>query len=115
MRLKILLVEDDPDIARVTRRQLERHHQVTVATTLADARTLVDSTRFDAVLADLDLKAENCDELLAYLQRAQPGVRRVLYSGGKQETVQPRLERGLAHGVVPKPATVEQLLAAVKR
>ena len=52
---KILIVEDDAILLRRFRRQLEKRFVVTTASTLEEAKTLLDTKTFDILLTDMHL------------------------------------------------------------
>jgi DNA-binding response OmpR family regulator len=72
--LKILLVEDDPELARTVERVLARYgHVTTTATSVAGAEALTDT--FDCGILDIDLPDGNGVELAGrLLDRGQLGA-----------------------------------------
>ncbi len=106
-RMSILLVEDDPLVARATARLLRLRHEVTVAGGVAEALAALAGRAFDVVVSDFDLGDGTGDEVLARAAEVQPAARRVLYSG-----VSCRGAR-FAQRVVQKPATLEELDGAL--
>lgn len=112
MRGKILLVEDDPDLARGVRFNLEREeYTVTVAGDGAAARAAFRDGSFHAVLLDLNLPDADGLDLLKELRAAGRVVPVICLTARGQETdVVMGLELG-ADDYVRKPFGVAELLA----
>ena len=106
----LLLVEDEPSLAEGLAHSLGGSCSVTVAHSSEEARSALSRETFDAVIADLNLRRETAEGLLSEITERHPAVRRILFSGGITASVRP----GLVHAIVPKPASVEQLLAALR-
>jgi DNA-binding NtrC family response regulator len=61
-KLKVLIIEDDPDIARVLKLDIEnRGHGVVIATTQEEAYHIIEKKRFHFALLDLRLPIDNED------------------------------------------------------
>ncbi len=111
----ILVVDDDPVVRKATRRLLERRGFVVVEA--HDADTAVDvlagDTTIDVVLSDHSMPGRTGRQLLAEVAIRFPGVHRVLMSGfagdGVVHTVLPDLDVPF----VPKPFTIDELMAAI--
>ena len=68
--LRLFLIEDDPDVALLIRKHLERdRHQVTSCRTAADALIVLGNTAFDLVLLDQNLPDMSGIDLLRTLAR----------------------------------------------
>lgn len=79
---KILVVDDEEPLRLQFRRALDRDgHQVTLAASLAEAASLLESRRFDAAVVDLRLGDGTGLDLLRWLRREHPDCARVLASG----------------------------------
>jgi len=84
-RGRVLVVEDEPQIARTLRRLLEREHDVTIAT---DGRAALDAVRaddaFDVILCDLMMPAMTGMDLHDELARTDPALadRMIFLTGG---------------------------------
>jgi EAL domain-containing protein (putative c-di-GMP-specific phosphodiesterase class I) len=79
----VLIVDDEPNIARLIERILEReHHQVQVATDAEHARQAIEEKPFDLVLCDMNLSQASGLELLRYAKQQQPDVAVMLITGG---------------------------------
>ena len=81
----VLVVDDDPYVCDVVRRALEHHrYEVTVANDGRTARDLVESTRLDAILADVRMPGE-LDGISLYreVERMDQGLaRRFIFMTG---------------------------------
>ena len=113
MEYDVLVVDDERSIAQGTARLLHPLRAV-VASSIEEARTALDAHVPQVVLCDFFLRGENALPLLKYITDKHPGVRRVIYSGYRDPAVRAALHMGYADEVVAKPATHEQLLAAIK-
>jgi DNA-binding response OmpR family regulator len=71
LRPRILHVEDDPDVARVTQLLLRDVGDVVVATDLASGRAAMLATRFDLLLLDVELPDGSGLDLLPLARSAQ--------------------------------------------
>jgi DNA-binding response OmpR family regulator len=69
-KMRLLYVEDQAAFRAVVIPRFFAGHEVTVASTLAEARALVSSRTFDAVLLDYDLPDGKGIELLEDLQQS---------------------------------------------
>jgi CheY-like chemotaxis protein len=110
----ILLVEDEPAVARLTELVLSgAGYSVVPAEGHAAARELIAQNSFDLIIADTEMGARTPDlRGLSDFARAA-GCPVLLFSAHRfpQEQVS---EAGLA-GVIPKPFDIDDLLAAVER
>ncbi len=77
----VLHVEDDPDLHRVIKAMAGNRCTFTLATTLAEAESLVAREKFDVVILDLGLPDGSGWDLLPILRRLQPPPRIVVLSG----------------------------------
>jgi hypothetical protein len=111
----ILLVEDHADTARVLRRILEHAgFEVTHAGTVADARALASSTRFDLVISDVGLPDGTGVELMRFLH-THHRLRGIALSGfGTDDDVAASSAAGFAEHLT-KPVDWPQLRGAINR
>ena len=109
----MLVVDDERSIARGTARLLAPLRTM-VAGTIEEAHIALDTCVPQAVVCDYFLRDENALPLLKYITEKHPGVRRVIYSGYRDPAVRSALAQGYADAIVAKPATLEQLMAALK-
>jgi two-component system, cell cycle sensor histidine kinase and response regulator CckA len=113
---RVLVVEDDANVRRVTSQILVRHGYEVVTAENPDM-ALAELSRhhgaFDLLLTDLVLPGMNGRLLAAHVSREWPNIRVVYMSGYAGETI---LEQGILPAdehFLPKPFTVEELLAKV--
>ena len=117
MPARLLLVEDDPAIARTVIYTLEREGlQVNHSLLLGDARSLLAGMRFDALILDVGLPDGNGLELLRELrQHAQHQTMPVLVLSAHGEEIDRVLGLELgADDYVAKPFSPRELAARVK-
>ncbi len=114
--LRVLVVEDSPEIGRATSRLLHRRDcTVVVATTAGEARATLAIHTFDAVLCDYNLETETSEALLVEIADAHPHVRRVLYTGSDVAHLDHLLARGAVHAILEKTVPLEELIAELHR
>ena len=114
---RILLVDDDADFRKVTRRMLEQGgHTVTEA---ADGNVGLEHYRnqpADVVIMDVYMPAVDGIEALIRIQQEFPDIRIIVTSGGghmdKKDVLETAAQLG-ARRTLPKPFTRDALLAAV--
>ena len=106
---RILLVEDHPDTARVMRMVLQTmHHQVTFASTIAEALHLAETQPFDVVISDLGLPDGDGREMMRKIRQMQPIPGVALSGFGMQEDVRRSLEAGFSTHLT-KPVNIDLL------
>jgi signal transduction histidine kinase/CheY-like chemotaxis protein len=83
-RARVLVVDDEPGIARSLARALARDHDVATATSAHEAlKQLLESDRYDVVLCDLMMPDMTGVDLYAELERRRPELaQRVLFFTG---------------------------------
>ena len=79
-RLKVLHVEDDPDIFQVVHQVASEVADMVQATNLAEARQMLAQCRYDLVILDLDLPDGSGKELLPLLKGALPPIPVLVFS-----------------------------------
>jgi EAL domain-containing protein (putative c-di-GMP-specific phosphodiesterase class I)/DNA-binding response OmpR family regulator len=101
--LRILVVDDDPDLCRVACWTLEGMATCEVAHDLESAARLLDATAFDLVLIDVTLRGESGLALLDQLRYRWPDTAATVISGSDDlDVAQEALARGaLAYLVKP--------------
>lgn len=114
--MKILLVDDDPEIAHVARFSLEsRGHRVAVAESAAAALAAIDDESPEAVLLDVMLPDMDGRELHDRLRRERPDLPVVfLTAKSRSDEVEALRSRG-ATGVIVKPFDPLKLPEIVER
>ncbi|MDQ3034227.1 MAG: response regulator [Myxococcota bacterium] len=114
--IRVLLVEDDPDVRRSIQRVLEdAGHQLRGApdgaSALELARTAGDP--FDVLLSDVVMPRMSGPELAERLREVQPGLRVIFMSGHSGDALE---HRGMKRGapLLAKPFTPEKLLDRIR-
>lgn len=112
---RILLVEDDAVDAKTTMRLLGDIYQMTWATTLAEAKELVQSEYFDLVLLDLSLPDGHGLELLTQVRKNLRRDVPIVILTGHSGIVDERAMRASTDGYLTKAAAQQQsiLLGAI--
>jgi CheY-like chemotaxis protein len=117
-RHRVMLVDDEPQVAHTMARLLRADHDVTVAVCGRDALEHVTrGTRFDAIVCDVMMPNMTGIELVEELQRIAPDqARRLIFLSGGAFTAQTRerLEQ-LGAPQLEKPVTAKELRACVKQ
>lgn len=117
-RKSVLIVEDDPAIARIIALASGRHaDEVTTATSAEEARVHLAVQRPALVLLDLFLPDEDGREVLLWM-REQPHLREVpvvVVSGRASEQVRSECLALGAEELIPKPVDLAQLDEVLKR
>jgi CheY-like chemotaxis protein len=114
----VLLVDDEPLVARIVTRVLEGHAEVVVVGDAAGAlRLLRDDDRFDLVICDLMLPTTSGAALYRTLAEERPSLaeRLVVVTGGAITAEAQEFVRRMGDRVLLKPFKPEQLRALVRR
>lgn len=113
--MKILLVEDRPDILEMLAERLEEERFLPVPAT--STRVALDRFRQDPeirlVLSDLRLNDGNGLDLIQELKRLRPETRILIVTGNSDIDEAKARARG-AHGLLFKPVPFEKILAALQ-
>jgi diguanylate cyclase (GGDEF)-like protein len=111
---RVLVVDDDDTLRRLTRRHLEKAgYRCQEAADAAQARLLLAAGEFEVVLCDVRMPGESGLELLEHIHRTHPDVSTVMVSGlDDTATAEAALEHG-AVGYVVKPFERNELLINV--
>jgi DNA-binding response OmpR family regulator len=88
--LRVLHVEDDPDLHDVVRAMVSGRCDFELAVSLAEARARVAREHFDVVILDLSLPDGSGWDLLPVLRALQPAPRIVILSGSEMTTAEKR-------------------------
>ncbi len=78
---RILHVEDDLSISGFIKELLEDKAKINHATTLSDAKKLIESEKFDVVLLDVGLPDGSGLDLLGFIQAKSPSTSAIVFSG----------------------------------
>ena len=81
--------------------------------TVADALAEVARAAPHVIISDFDLSPGSGAELLSAVAHTHPAVRRILFSGSSNSTIEELLRRDIAHAFVPKGSPTETLLETV--
>ena len=112
----MLAVDDDPAVCAFIGDELRRHgYDCTVVAQPARAVALLDSEKFDLILADISMPGLSGLDMLVYAKRKAPNCRVVLITAhGMREHVAKALFLG-AFDYLEKPFAAGELLSAVSR
>lgn len=110
--MKILLVEDDPEMAEALRTALSRHDFVLAAVAdLATAREAIEIERYDVVLIDRQLPDGDGSALLAEMRQKDNPARSIIISARGSTKDRIAGLNGGADDYLPKPFEVDELVA----
>ncbi|WP_245929273.1 response regulator transcription factor [Agarilytica rhodophyticola] len=111
----ILLVEDDETLGHVTKLALEKKgYSVSHVKTVLDAQNTLHKAPYGLAILDLKLEDETSLDLLPILKRHNEHIKvLVLTAYASIATAVEAVKRG-AHNYLPKPATVQEILAALE-
>lgn len=114
--VRILLVEDHPDTARLTSRLLRAHgYAVQTAGDVGSGLIAARRGDFDLLISDLGLPDGSGMDLLRQLAAVGRPIKAIAVSGyGTEEDVRKSREAGFAQHLV-KPIDLPQLIAAIER
>jgi PAS domain S-box-containing protein len=114
--LRILLVEDHGDTARIMKLLLERRgHEVLTASDVATALELATRESIDLLISDLGLPDGSGLDVMRELRRRRPDLRGIALSGyGMDADLQRSREAGFMEHLI-KPVQVAELQAAIGR
>jgi two-component system response regulator RegA len=109
----VLLVDDDPVFLSTFRREFARRDwRVATADSCATAAEVARTHRPNVVVLDLMLGDGNGIELIEALRRESPATRIVMTTGHPSFAHAVEAMKRGAHHFVPKPCTVDRVLAA---
>lgn len=109
----VLVVDDAPALRLLCRVNLELEgYRVLEASTLTEARALLDSEPVGVVLLDLHIGNEHGDALLEELRQRQPRIPVAVVTGSVEiDTHERKIE---ADAVLAKPFTIDALIGTVR-
>ncbi|MEE2763527.1 MAG: response regulator [Pseudomonadota bacterium] len=116
--IRLLIIEDDRQIAEIQRRFVERLDQVElcgIAHTLADARDLIDVLTPDLILLDVYFPDGNGLDLLRELRASDSASDVILITAAKEVDTLRSALRGGVFDYILKPLVFERLAEAVQR
>lgn len=117
MTLRILFVDDEPNVLDGLRRTLRgfRHEwDMRFAPGGAAALAALDAAPADVVVSDMRMPGMDGDELLAEVRRRQPQTVRIVLTGQCTREAMLRVS-ALAHRILTKPCDPDDLKAAVRQ
>ena len=114
-RQKILIVDDDPSLLEALERSfLEAGQDVRAYGSFEEARRVLQTTRFDALITDVRLGAFNGLQLAVIGRDTYPDIRLIVFSGFDDPVLRTEAEHVGATYMV-KPVTGAQLLAVLQQ
>ncbi len=109
--IRVLLVDDEPDLADMTSLFLEREREVFethAETNPNDVLTQLDADDFDCVVSDYDMPEMNGLELLDIVRESHPDLPFILFTGkGSEEIASEAISAGVS-GYLQKETGVDQ-------
>lgn len=112
-RPRVLVVDDEPLVARGLTRMLAQVAEVTSAVDAVEALALLSSRPFDAVVSDFHMPGRDGLALLREVAERWPTVKRVLHSGAMPGEAMKALRLGEVDECIEKPAPRDVLVRAV--
>jgi CheY-like chemotaxis protein len=114
--VRVLLVDDDPDAARLYRAVLAgAGHAVVVCHAGVDAVELAARERFDAVITDFHMPGLKGDTTLTLLRARDPQLPVILLTGEVSRELQKRALAAGAAAFLQKPCTAALLLRTLDK
>jgi two-component system, OmpR family, response regulator len=113
--MRILLVEDEPAVARMVERGLTGHgHQVLVAETGEDGLLYVQTEQVDLVVLDIALPGQDGHETLAAIRRLRSNLPVIMLTARDDLASKLSALDGGADDYITKPFAFEELLARIR-
>lgn len=114
--MKILVIDDDPQIRRFLERVLEQEHQVVTAQDGKAALAQLSEQSFDAVIADVNMPVMNGRELYQQLVQQKHPLRDrfVFISGWIVSKEDQKFIESIGKPILYKPFDIEALKTAVR-
>jgi len=113
-RQKILIVDDDPSLLEALERSfIEAGEDVVAHDSFEDARRVLQTTRFDALITDVRLGAFNGLQLAVIGRDTYPDIRLIVFSGFDDPVLRTEAEHVGATYMV-KPVTGARLLEVLR-
>ena len=117
MQHTVLFVDDDANLTQGFSRSLHREpYRVLTANSGEEALALLAAEAVDVVVSDEHMPGLSGTELLTEIARAQPGIVRVILSGGATVGMALRaVNEGTIFRLLLKPVVTEELAATIRR
>ena len=110
--MKLLIVDDEPDLCRLLQEHFEEHFdgEVFMATTPGEALRLLEQLQPEGMLLDINLRSRlNGFDVLARATELSPGTKVIMVTGSNDfESIEKAMALG-AVDYITKPFTVEYL------
>ena len=114
--MKILIVDDEPQVAEILAKSLGREgHQATIATSGEQALSLVGPHDPDALFLDVSMPGMNGLDVLAEVRRRRPSLPVVVITGHATPDEVEQVKKMGAVDVIEKPAPLTHYQLALKR
>jgi len=114
MSPSVLLVEDDPSIARLLEIYLKSDFDIQQASTVQAAIETITQSPFDIVVLDVTLGNRSGWDVLTFLRKEYPSVQTIVMTGQAGPDIkQKALEMG-AQAVLHKPITPAEVKNAIR-
>lgn len=110
--LKVLIVDDEEDLAEIVAEALEREFDSTYVTSGKEALELVDKGEVDVIISDSNMPGMTGLELLEKLRDNSKDILFYLATGDIGVTEQMILEKG-GHGVFEKPFSTSVVVGKI--
>lgn len=116
-RARILLVEDDPGVARVLQRILRRYDVVYTASSRDALGRILGGERYDVIVSDLMLPEMTGAELYSELDKTAPeqAARMIFVTGGATDEAAQDFLDSAPRPVIDKPIQAARLQAEVQK
>jgi DNA-binding NtrC family response regulator len=114
--MEILIVDDEPQVAEVLARSLNRQgHRTTVVHSGQDALDCLDSVAPDAMFLDVSMPGMNGLDVMAEVRRLKPGLAVVIITGHATADEVERVKELGAVDVIQKPSALTNYHRAIER
>ena len=114
--MKILIVDDEPQVAEVLAKSLVREgHQASVAHSGEEALRMLGPAEPDALFLDVSMPGMNGLDVLAEVKRRRPSLPVVVITGHATPDEVDRVKKLGAVDVIEKPAPLTHYQVALKR
>ena len=113
---RILVAEDEDDLARFIRQALQRHgHDVTAVADGATAARVLSAAPFDLLVSDIVMPVMDGIALALKAEQEFPDLRIILITGFAREERRAHNLDLLIDEILPKPFTADELVSVVDR
>ncbi len=114
--MEILIVDDEPQVAEVLARSLNRQgHRTTVVHSGQEALDRLDSVNPDAMFLDVSMPGMNGLDVMAAVKRVKPALAVVVITGHATDDEVERVRELGAVDVIQKPSALTHYHRAIER